>query len=329
MTLTRRDFLRDAALTATMGTWAASVSRAADNATPNSLIIDTHQHLWDLSWQSPPWLKGAPEILRHDFTTPEYLQATKGLNVKTVYMEVDVAPEDHVAEAEHVIALSRDKAHPTLAAVIGGRPSSANFAGYLDRFRDTPEVKGLRQVLHGGTTPQGYCLQPDFVRGIQLLGERGLSFDLCQRPTELLDGMKLTEQCPDTRFVVDHCGNADPKAFNAKLAPNEARSHTADQWRRDIEQLAKRPNVIGKISGIVARAPQGWQTADLAPIVNHCLDVFGPDRVVFGGDWPVCLLGAKLRGWIDALGEIIAERPAEQQRKLWHANAQAFYKLPR
>ena len=109
-------------------------------------------------------------------------------------------------------------------------------------------------MLHNPESPRGVCLEPDFVRGVTALGKQGLSFDLCMRPGELLDGLKLSEKCPDTRFVVDHCGNADPKAFDKKLAGDAKPEHEVDPWRRDMEALSKRPNVICKISGIVARA---------------------------------------------------------------------------
>jgi L-fuconolactonase len=94
-----------------------------------------------------------------------------------------------------------------------------------------------------------------------------------------------------------------------------------------MDQLAARPNVICKISGIIARVPQPWSAEDLAPIVNHCLDAFGLERVIFGSDWPVCLTGAPLREWVAALRQIIAARPADQQRKLLHDNAVRFYGL--
>jgi L-fuconolactonase len=223
-----------------------------------------------------------------------------------------------------VVELSRSDEYPTVAAVVGGRPSSPDFARYVGRLKSHPEVKGVRQVLHVDSTSRGYCLQNDFVKGVQQLGENGLSFDLCMRPGELLDGVQLAEQCPETRFIVDHCGNADPKAF-AKNATEPA--HDPEAWRRAMEKLADRPNTICKISGIVARARQGWTSGDLAPIVNHCLDTFGPDRVVFGSDWPVCLLGATLQQWVEALAEIIAERPAGEGEKLWRENAVLHYSL--
>jgi predicted TIM-barrel fold metal-dependent hydrolase len=157
-----------------------------------------------------------------------------------------------------------------------------------------------------------------------------LSFDLCLRPKDLSDGIKLAEKCPDTRFILDHCGNADPKAF---LKPGDSRlakvrpDHEVEPWKRDISLLAKRPNVICKISGIIARIPREWRTDDLAPIVNHCLDEFGPDRVIFGSDWPVCLLGSKLANWVTALRQIIANRSSTEQRKLLSDNAALTYGL--
>lgn len=326
MLFSRRQFVQDLTGGVLAGGLLAQTGWAASDQQPEALpIVDTHQHLWDLEVVRPPWLKGS-ELLNRRYAMPEYLEATRGLNVvKAVYMEVAVDPRDHVTEAEHVIGLCRSKQHPTVAAVIGGRPASEEFGKYMARFKGNPYVKGVRQVLHGETTA-GYCLSDEFVRGIRLLGEAGLSFDICLRTADLKDGVKLTELCPDTRFVVDHCGNADPKAFAAEIAGTKP-SHDPAAWKRDMDAFAKRSNVICKISGIVASAPKGWSAADLAPIVNHCLDAFGPDRVVFGGDWPVCLKGATYREWVLALRQIVAGRPVADQRKLWHDNAVRFYGL--
>jgi predicted TIM-barrel fold metal-dependent hydrolase len=327
MSFSRRQFVQDitGGLLAA-GLLARTGVAAVDAPAPSLPIVDTHQHLWDLQIVRPPWLKGAPDLLNRRYTMPEYLEATRGLNVvKAVYMEVDVDPREHFTEAEHIIGLCRSKQHPTVAAVIGGRPASDRFAEYVARFKGSPYVKGVRQVLHGGT-PAGSCLSDEYVRGVRLLGDAGLSFDLCLRPGELQDGVKLAERCPDTRFILDHCGNADPNAFAAKTG-GEKPGHDPEAWKRDIEAFAKLGHVIGKISGVIARAPQEGTAAALAPIVNHCLDAFGPDRVVFGGDWPVCLRGATYRRWVLTLREIVAERPVADQRKLWHDNAVRFYGL--
>lgn len=320
----RRSFLKSAAAAAAVPL--SSLVSAVDDASA-PLMVDTHQHLWDLSKFKLPWLAGAPAVLRQTYHTAEYRAATRGLNVKCVYMEVNVDPTQEAAEAEHVIALSK-LGDPTVGAVIGCRPETDGFTAYVDRFRDVPEVKGMRRVLHESETPAGFCLEERFVKSVRLLGERGLSYDLCMRPTDLGDAAKLTELCPDTRFIVDHCGNADAAAFSKSAAAGESKpSHTPDQWKSGIERLAKRPNTICKISGIIARLPKGGDAGDLAPIVNHCLDAFGPERVVFGGDWPVCLLGASLGTWVAMLTEIITGRPDHDRRKLWSDNAKLFYQL--
>src|SRR5688500_12250451 len=210
-------------------------------------------------------------------------------------MEVDLAPEQQREEAEYVLELCAREDHLMAAAVISGRPAAAGFAEYIRPLAAEPCIKGVRQVLHGPGTERGYCLQPEFVRGIRLLGELGLSFDLCLRSPELGDGVTLVDQCPGTRFILDHCGNPD------------VQSADLSQWASDLSALAGRPNVVCKVSGIVASAkPAEWTAADLASIVNHVLAEFGPDRVMFGGDWPVCTRAATLRQWVQALREIVA-----------------------
>lgn len=322
MHLTRRDFLQQASLATLAATGCATVGHA-----PDSLIIDTHQHLWDLGSQKLPWLGDAPALLRKNYRTEEYRAATAGLNVRAVYMEVDVAESTLANEAEFILALAAAGQTPTRAAVIGGRPDAPDFPAYVKHFAKQAAFKGVRRVLHSPATPPGYCLKPEFVRGVRLLGEQGKGFDLCMRAPELMDAAKLTELCPGTRFVLDHCGNPDLKCFRASRPGEERPRHTADEWKRSIDALAKRPNVIGKISGVAASLTKGGGVEDLAPAVNHCLDAFGPDRVVFGGDWPVCLLGATYQEWVTMLRQIVASRPAEQQRKLWSLNAIRHYSL--
>lgn len=327
----RRDFMRRSLLHCAGGiaygfsTNANALSAADDGRMP---IIDTHQHLWDYDRFRPPWLRDAPKILSQRYDTAEYLVATRGLNVvKAVYMEVDVDPKQQVEEALHVIELSKSDKHPTAGAVISGRPNADSFAKYINRFKDCPYIKGVRQVIQIDSTPAGFCLQPQFGKSMDLLGRLGKSFDICMRPSELGDGLQLVRRHPDTQFILDHCGNADPRAFLASSQRTAEPWHTKNQWLKDISDLAACDNLVCKISGIVARAPEGWKSDQLAPIVNHCLDEFGPDRVVFGSDWPVCLLGSSYRQWVEALREIIAERPHSEQKKLLHDNAAKLYRL--
>ena len=139
----------------------------------------------------------------------------------------DPAHHHHRVTRSGIVAQCRARNTPTIAATIGGRPASYDFESYVQRYAGNGIVKGLRQVLHGSSTPAGFCLGQDFVRGVRTLGKHDLNFELTMRPTELHDGVKLIQQCPDTRFVLDHCGNGDPKAFNTKLGPGLRRSCTA------------------------------------------------------------------------------------------------------
>ncbi|AWT58934.1 MAG: hypothetical protein DF168_00106 [Candidatus Moanabacter tarae] len=294
-------------------------------------LVDTHQHMWDLEQFSLSWLKD-PSLkqLKKNFSMSDYLKASSESEISaTVYMEVDVDPTQREEEADFIIEICRQEDNPMAGAVLGGNPDDDGFAAYATRFKENPYVKGFRQVLQTPKTPRGHCLGPKFVRGVRALGEIDKSFDLCMRPSELSDGVQLVDRCPDTLIIVDHCGNADPMVVNGSVSPdpNDPYFHNASQWRRDIAALAKRKNTVCKISGVVARAPSGWHPEILAPTVEHCLDSFGPDRVVFGGDWPVCTFGAPLADWISGLRQIVSSKPQEEQRRLFHKNAQRLYKL--
>lgn len=275
-------------------------------------IIDTHQHLWDLEQLTLPWL---PEqgTLAKSHTLGDYWWAAKGLNiVKTVYMEVDSSTREQ--EAEAILNFCRNQTGKMYGAVIGGDPASDDFKEYMRKFLGEPGLKGVRQVLHGGQ-PEGYCVQSKFVERVQWLGTHGLRFDLCLRPDELTDGAKLVELCPETQFILDHCGNAP--VFGSRT-----------QWARGLTEIAALPNVMCKISGIVAQCQPGkWQASDLAPIVHRCREAFGIDRVMFASDWPVCTLAASLKEWVTALQEIVQDWTEEDQRKLFHDNAEKFYAL--
>jgi len=340
MKTNRRRFLHHSLRTVLDGAAAGTVglvaARAQDSKEPpmsDALpIVDTHQHLWDLSKLRLSWLKGSGALHR-SYVMKDYLEATAGLNVvKAVYMEVAVDDDCLVAEAELILDICRRGDTPTCAAVIGGRPGTPGFREYITRFKESPYVKGVRQVLFDKKEGSALFLDKAYVDSIRLLGELGMSFDLCVAASALADAAKLVDRCPDTRFILDHCGNADVKQFYpaAKYpSPEKAEEarRFADGWRRGIAEMAKRKSVICKISGIVASVPSQWIADDLAPVINHCLDSFGPDRVVFGGDWPVCTKGATYRQWVEALRQVIRGRSQAEQRKLLAENAIKFYGL--
>ncbi|MFK7778900.1 MAG: amidohydrolase family protein [Gimesia sp.] len=284
-------------------------------------VIDTHQHLWDLDLIQLPWLEfpGVAPLFR-SFLMSDYVKATQNCQInQSIYMEVNVHPDLQQQEARYVLDLCSQADNPMSGAVIGGQPGAAAFGRYLEEFVGNPFLKGVRTVLHDSDRPRRMCLTPQFKSNIKLLGELGLSFDLCMRPDELKDAVELVDGCPQTRFIVDHCGN-----MSVQSNEQSARS----DWEEGMRLLAERERVMCKISGIVATATPGdWQPMDLKETIDFCLDTFGEDRVFFGGDWPVCTLTATYESWFNALVWVVRERSESFQRKLFHDNAHAFYAL--
>ena len=324
--LSRREMLKVASASIVAGMTFSNDSIEAQNRrscvaeTDPLAIVDTHHHLWDLDVFELPWLGGAPETLKRSFVMSDYLAETAKHNVvKTVYMEVNVADSEKEKEADYVIDLCMKDDNPMAAAVIGGLPHTEAFASYARKYAQSPYIRGVRNVLHDPDRPKGMCLQETFVKNMKLMGELGLSFDLCMRPDEIGDGVELAKQCPDTRFVIDHCGN---------MPVQGAEDSVRTAWSEAMKKAADLDNVVCKISGIVVTAKdENWSPDDLAPNMNFCMKTFGDDRVFFGGDWPVCTLKSSFGRWADALKAIVSERSPEFQRKLFSENATRLYRL--
>ena len=244
----------------------------------------------------------------------EYVEATAGLPiVKTLFMEVDVAEEDIDKEASAILELCRQDTNLMAGMIIGARPASVGFPEYLEKWAEKPEVKGFRQILHADT-PKGFCLTPEFVRGIRLIGETGRTFDVCIRPDEIADVYEMARLCSNTRFVLDHMGN-----------PETGYASNSD-WAESIKSLSKLDNVSCKISGSIVTVPVDSSPQDtLKFYVETCREAFGNDRILFGGDWPVCTKRASLRQWIETLGAITSSWTIGDREKLFHDNAVRTY----
>ena len=285
-------------------------------------LVDTHQHLADLlrfgkDWTSPPGLG--------NYDMKAYLEATRNVNmVKSVYMEVGVPAARRQEEALYAIEICKDSRNPTRGAVISGDLKSPKFETYISQFKDSPYVKGIRY----GFSSIADMKNPQIIKNIKLLGKLNMSLDFEISPAWLPSIAKLIKTCPGTRFLVNHCGNADPRAFLDPSPTIGKSNHEANEWIAAMKTVAENENVVCKISGIISTSSGYPKTAKtLAPGINHCLDIFGPDRVMFASDWPWCLKSNQLEEWVNILKEIVKNRPYREQMKMFHDNAIKFYSI--
>ncbi len=321
MPSTRREILKRAAAAGTVSLAALEplTSAAAASSIP---MIDTHQHLWDGESLRIAWLKdpGAAKVAgRHNMA--DYLREAKGLGiVKTIYMEVDADEDQQMREAQFVISTCKGGKTPMRKGVVSGRPNSPGFLKYAAALKDSEYIKGFRQILHPPNRPRGLCLQPQFVKSIQQLGEWGKSYDICIRPGELADGYKLADLCPNTSFILDHCGNGEAN-WGGKGPEFQA-------WKDGISEFALRMNVSCKLSGVIKTCKDTPnKAAQLRPLVDHVIDAFGPDRVIWASDWPVCEFTASLKEWVDVAHALTSDLPSADRKKIFHDNAVKFYRV--
>ncbi|MEK1889543.1 MAG: amidohydrolase [Phyllobacterium sp.] len=275
-------------------------------------LIDTHLHIIDQSALSYPWLSGA-EALNRDFGYEEYaVQARRAGIARALHMEVDVAAGEIEAETTYVAGLANREDSFIAGAISSCRPEDENFAAFLERQVANPFVKGFRRVLH--VMPDELSESATFRSNIRRLGKTGLTFDLCVLPRQIDKAMALAELAPDVTFILDHCGVPDIKG------------NGLEYWRGKIADIAQRPNVIAKISGVVAYADaETWRTETLAPYMHHVIDSFGFDRLVWGSDWPVCTLGGGLATWVAATHALLSGCSNDERARLFSENARRIW----
>lgn len=278
-------------------------------------IIDTHIHLWDPGRLSYPWLREEPSIHRA-FTVADYRNECSGLNVEQmIFVQAGCLDEQAMEEVEFV--LDEARRDPRLTGIIAFAPLERGMQvdPLLRRLKSVPQVRGIRRMLQSEPDHE-FCLQPDFLEGIRLLSKYDLHFEICIVHLQVAGVFRMVERCPEVRFILDHIGKPDIKA------------HLGDPWMKEIKALSRLPNIVCKISGLVTEADHDtWKPEDLKPYVDHVIDCFGFDRVLYGSDWPVAKLAATIPRWTAALEQLLVTCSLQDRRKLFHDNAVEFYRL--
>ena len=279
-------------------------------------IVDTHMHLWDPEYLSYAWLEEV-QVLNRPFLLADYQRAMDSHQVaKMVFVQCEADQDQYIREAEWVTALAKED--PRIAAIVPWAPLEQGDAvrDALAALADNRLIKGIRRIIQFEDDP-GFCLQENFVRGVQLLDVFDFHFEICIKgDKQFAAALELVRRCPDVRFILDHIGK--PNIGQSEIEP----------WRKQIGELARMDNTWCKMSGLVVEADmKHWTLAGLQPYIDIAWENFGPDRVMFGGDWPVVTQAAELHEWISVLLTAVSGHSEEERRKLFHDNATSFYRL--
>ncbi|NQU40733.1 MAG: amidohydrolase family protein [Lentisphaerae bacterium] len=279
-------------------------------------IVDTHLHIWDPHRLRYAWLDGVPPLNRPHLPA-DYRAVTVGINIeKMVFVQCEA---DFAFFREEVAWVTEQAAaDPRIRGIVAWAPleQGAGARGALAALAVNPLLVGIRRIIQF-EADAGFCLRPDFVRGVQLLEEFDLPFELCIKgDAQFMNTLELVRKCPRVRFVLDHIG----KPF--------IKEKIREPWASCLRELAALPNTCCKVSGLVNEAAwETWTPGDLQPYLDHVVACFGFDRLMFGGDWPVCTLASTYPRWFDTLLNAVSACTAEEKQKLFHDNAEKFYRV--
>lgn len=276
-------------------------------------IVDAHVHLLDRSRLTYAWTAGLP-ALQGDFSLDDLTRQAKPYAlVGAVFVEVDA--DQPLAEAEWVDGLAASDKRLQGAVVSLALERGAAVEPELARLAALKTTRGVRRLLQGEADPD-FALRPDFLEALRLLPKYGLSFDVCVRERQLPMVLEMARRCEGVSFILDHIGKPDIKA------PISA------PWRDAIDQLARLPHVAVKLSGLTTEAdPLTWTPAQLKPFIDWVCDRFGVERILYGGDWPVCRLAGDYLQWLVTLEQATADFSEGERRNLFADNARRLYRL--
>lgn len=272
--------------------------------------IDAHQHFWKLERGDYGWLTEHLGPLYRDYLPDDFAAIRKAHGIAGTVL-VQAAPT--VAETEFMVSLA-DR-HDFIKGVVGWTdleaPDAMEKIGRLSRH---PKIVGIRPMIQdiADTT---WMLEPQLVPAMTELENHRLTFDALTQPRHLKHLLTLLERHPGLNVVIDH--GSKP----------EIRTGGFTHWAQDISALAHNTAAWCKLSGLVTEAPENWTADDLKPYIDHLLTVFGPDRLIWGSDWPVCTLAAPYEKWVSTTEHLLADLSEEDARRVWFDNAVEAYGL--
>jgi L-fuconolactonase len=274
-------------------------------------MIDSHLHLWTYDAASFDWVTDEMAVLRQDFLERELLETVEGTGVAGV---VTVQAQRTVKETEWLLQLAANQ--PLLAGVVGWVPLESETVGeLLDQLAANPKFVGVREILQGAQDA-AYFENPAFHRGVRELTRRSLPYDLLVFHHQLPAATRFVAANPEQRFILDH------------IAKAPVGGDFPQQWAADIRELAALPNIHCKFSGVVTEFGRPtWTLNDIKPLWETVLQAFGPERLMFGSDWPVCLLRTNYGRWLDTVGELAVGLTTDEREAIFNETARRAYSL--
>jgi len=277
--------------------------------------IDSHHHVWDLSVREQGWMVGeALNPIKKNFSINDLRQAITGCGIdKTVVVQTVTNYE----ETPELLELA--ETDDLVAGVVGFLKIDADDAiTYLDSYQPLRGFKylvGIRDIAHDYEDVK-YLSKPQVVKNVQELGRRGLVYDLLTKTPHMRAAIDLVKACPNTKFVLDHISK--PYIAKADMQP----------WADQITELASFENVVVKVSGLFTEADwKNWKKEDFWPYLEHITKSFTPNRMMFGSDWPVCLLAATYKQSIDLVEEFTGKFSESEKNAFWAGTANKAYGL--
>jgi L-fuconolactonase len=277
-------------------------------------FVDTHVHLWDTQRFHYPWLAEVTALNRPMLPADFSAATAAAIPGKFIFVECGCEAAQAMAEVEWVSQIARSE--PRLQGIVAHAPLEHGHEvwEYLESLAGHSLVKGVRRNLQGES--DGFPTHPGLVEGINLLAEFNFTFDLCVRAAQLPAATELARRAPGVTFVLDHFGKPDVRGGG--FAP----------WSRALHALAQCDNVVCKISGLTTEAHwTDWQPEELQPFFAHAFACFGPERVLFGSDWPVATLATSYERWIQTVLELAPCSTDHQWRQFFKTNAERVYRV--
>jgi L-fucono-1,5-lactonase len=275
------------------------------------MIIDSHQHFWQVGRFDYPWMDSSVKVLFQDYL-PAQLKPI--LDENGVSKTVLVQASNSVEESRWLLRLAEQNSF--IAGVVGWvdlRSSEVDLQ--LDELSSDSKFKGVRHLVES-EPDDDWLIQPEVLRGLQRLSTYDLTYDLLVHTRHLKHVLKVAEACPELRLVIDHM--AKPPIASGALT----------DWFTALKPVAANTNIFCKLSGLVTEANwSSWQTNDLRPFVECALELFGPERLMFGSDHPVCLLAASYDRVLDSFQDILRDLPESDHARIFASNATSFYRL--